>query len=51
MIVIFTQDGVCSPEDIDTAVTQALGLRYSIIGVFETIHLNAAGEEVSLTDY
>ena len=38
------QDGVCSPEDVDTVMTQALGLRYSVIGPFETMHLNAAGE-------
>jgi len=37
------QDGIVSPEDIDTAMTQGLGLRYSILGIFETMHLNAAG--------
>lgn len=38
-----TQDGVTSPEDIDTAMSQGLGLRYSFMGPFETMHLNATG--------
>lgn len=37
------QDGVVSPEDIDTAISEGLGLRYSFMGVFETMHLNAPG--------
>lgn len=32
-----------SPEDIDTAISEGLGLRYSFMGVFETMHLNATG--------
>ena len=39
------QDGIASPEDIDTAISQGLGLRYSFIGPFETMHLNASGIE------
>ena len=35
--------GVASAEDIDKAVSDGLGLRWSIIGPFETIHLNAPG--------
>ena len=37
------QDGVCSPEDVDTAVTEGLGLRYAFSGPLETMHLNANG--------
>ena len=40
-----TQDGVASPEDIDTAVSHGLGLRYSFMGPFATMHLNANGIE------
>ena len=39
----FLQDGICSPEDVDTAMTDGLGLRYSLIGPFETMQLNANG--------
>ena len=38
-----TQDGVVSPEDVDTAISHGLGLRYSFMGPFETMHLNATG--------
>ena len=37
------EDGVCDPQDIDTVMTSGLGLRWSFIGPFETIHLNAPG--------
>ncbi|XP_022785467.1 lambda-crystallin-like [Stylophora pistillata] len=37
------EDGICTPEDIETAVTDGLGLRYALIGPFETMHLNANG--------
>eukprot|EP00112_Aurelia_sp_Birch-Aquarium-sp1_P023394 Seg696.1 transcript_id=Seg696.1/GoldUCD/mRNA.D3Y31 product=Lambda-crystallin protein_id=Seg696.1/GoldUCD/D3Y31 len=37
------EDGVCTPEDVDLTVSKGLGLRYAIMGPFETIHLNAAG--------
>lgn len=36
-------DGVCDPEDVDTAVSAGLGLRWSFMGPFETIDLNAPG--------
>lgn len=35
------EDGVASAEDIDKTVRQGLGLRWSFIGPFETIDLNA----------
>lgn len=37
------EDGICSPEDVETTVTEGLGLRYSLIGPFETMQLNANG--------
>ena len=35
------EDGICSPEDVDIAVKEGLGLRWSFMGPFETIDLNA----------
>lgn len=37
------EDGVCSAEDVETTMTEGLGLRYSLLGPFETMHLNANG--------
>ncbi|MEY3570985.1 MAG: hypothetical protein RIQ85_1105 [Pseudomonadota bacterium] len=34
-------DGVCSCEDVDKAIRDGLGFRWSFIGPFETIDLNA----------
>jgi len=39
------QDGVMSVEDIDKVLTDGLARRYSFMGMFETIHLNADGVE------
>ena len=36
------EDGVCGIQDIDTAIADGLGLRWSFIGPFETIDLNSA---------
>ncbi|MEP6609422.1 MAG: 3-hydroxyacyl-CoA dehydrogenase [Burkholderiaceae bacterium] len=36
-------DGVVSPEDLDKTVRDGLGLRWSFMGPFETIELNAPG--------
>ncbi len=36
-------DGVCSPQDLDTTIREGLGLRWSFMGPFETIELNAPG--------
>jgi 3-hydroxyacyl-CoA dehydrogenase len=35
------QDGCVSARDIDKAMTEGLGLRWSVVGPFETIDLNA----------
>jgi L-gulonate 3-dehydrogenase len=37
------EDGLASVEDIDTTVSHGLGLRWSFMGPFETIDLNAPG--------
>jgi L-gulonate 3-dehydrogenase len=37
------QDGVVSPEDLDRTIADGLGLRWSFMGPFETIELNAPG--------
>ena len=44
----FPQDGVCSPEDIDTTFTEGLGLRYSLIGPFKDMQLNANGMIIAI---
>jgi len=36
-------DGVISPEDLDRTLKDGLGLRWSFMGPFETIELNAPG--------
>ena len=40
--------GVASRQDIDKAISDGLGLRWSLMGPFETIHLNAPG---GVSDY
>ena len=35
------KDGIASAEDIDKAISEGLGLRWSFMGPFQTIHLNA----------
>jgi L-gulonate 3-dehydrogenase len=42
------EDGFASAEDIDKAVSYGLGLRWSFMGPFETIELNAPG---GIADY
>lgn len=42
------EDGYTTPEDVDKAVAHGLGLRWSFMGPFETIDLNAPG---GLKDY
>ncbi|KAE9628009.1 3-hydroxyacyl-CoA dehydrogenase [Sedimentitalea sp. CY04] len=40
--------GIVSPEDLDKAICDGLGLRWSIMGPMQTIHLNAPG---GVSDY
>jgi 3-hydroxyacyl-CoA dehydrogenase len=42
------QDGVVSPQDLDHTISDGLGLRWSFMGPFETIELNAPG---GIADY
>eukprot|EP00042_Codosiga_hollandica_P047264 m.509994 g.509994 ORF g.509994 m.509994 type:complete len:232 (-) comp57413_c0_seq4:74-769(-) len=42
------EDGVATAEDVDTAVSDGLGLRWSFMGPFKTIDLNAPS---GLADY
>lgn len=37
------QDGIVSVEDVDKTIREGLGLRWSFMGPFETIDLNAPG--------
>jgi 3-hydroxyacyl-CoA dehydrogenase len=42
------EDGVCSVKDVDAAMADGLGLRWCLLGPFETIDLNA---ENGIVDY
>jgi L-gulonate 3-dehydrogenase len=42
------EDGVASAEDVDVAIREGIGLRWSFMGPFETIDLNAPG---GIADY
>ncbi|UYV80847.1 CRYL1 [Cordylochernes scorpioides] len=37
------EDGIMSAEDVDTVMTDGLGMRYAFLGPLETAHLNAEG--------
>lgn len=41
------RDGVASVEDIDKVMTAGLGLRWSVVGPFETVDLNTRGGIIS----
>ena len=49
--LVLQQDGIASPDDVDAAISQGLGLRYSFIGPFEAMHLNADGIKDYCTKY
>lgn len=36
-------DGVLNAKDIDTVMSEGLGMRYAFLGALETAHLNAEG--------
>lgn len=36
-------DGVLNVKDIDSVMSDGLGMRYAFLGAFETAHLNAEG--------
>ena len=38
------QDGIVSPQDVDTIMSQGLGMRYAFMGPWETGYLNANGK-------
>ena len=42
------QEGVVSPQDLDHTIADGLGLRWALMGPFETIELNAPG---GMADY
>ncbi|HWK48000.1 MAG TPA: 3-hydroxyacyl-CoA dehydrogenase [Stellaceae bacterium] len=42
------ESGACTPEDVDIGIRDGLALRWSFMGPFETIDLNAPG---GVTDY
>lgn len=44
-------DGVMTPDDVDTVVTDGLGPRYAFIGAWMTCHLNAVGMEDYIKRY
>ncbi|NJO38820.1 MAG: 3-hydroxyacyl-CoA dehydrogenase, partial [Rhizobiales bacterium] len=48
MALRLVEDGICSVEDVDIAIRDGIGRRWSFIGPFETIDLNAPG---GIADY
>ena len=48
MALRLVEDGVCSVEDVDIAIRDGIGRRWSFMGPFETIDLNAPG---GIADY
>jgi len=48
MALRLVEDGVCTAEEVDIAIRDGIGRRWSFIGPFETIDLNAPG---GIADY
>lgn len=48
MALRLVDDGICSPEEVDIAIRDGIGRRWSFMGPFETIDLNAPG---GIADY
>lgn len=48
MALRLVEDGICSVEDVDIAIRDGIGQRWSFMGPFETIDLNAPG---GIADY
>ena len=48
MALRLVSDGICSAEDVDIAIRDGIGRRWSFMGPFETIDLNAPG---GIADY
>ena len=48
MALRLVEDGICSAEDVDIAIRDGIGRRWSFMGPFETIDLNAPG---GIADY
>lgn len=40
-------DGILDVKDIDTVMSEGLGMRYAFLGPFETAHLNAEGKRLT----
>lgn len=41
------EDGVLSVRDVDSVMSDGLGMRYAFLGPLETAHLNAEGKNTS----
>lgn len=47
-VVDLVENGVCSVEDADKALVYSVGLRWSVIGQFMTMHLGVAPEGIGM---
>lgn len=44
-------DGILDVKDVDTVMSEGLGMRYAFLGPLETAHLNAEGMIVFFINY